>query len=396
MIFNSKKSNNKKMKLNYKKTAFAALSSVVFCSGLTFSVYELTKEPVLVDVDGEKIIVKTHANTVEEVLSDLDIQVDTKDKVLPNLNSEIKQDMEIKWVPAKNVDLFINGEKKSLWTTAENVKGFLKEQKIELGEHDVVITPLNSTIEDDMDIQIETKFEVNINVDGETKPVWTIPTTIEDLLITNGITLGELDRVEPTNITEISEPVNISIIRVEKVTDTVEEIIPFKTVNQNDSSLYKGQTKVIQNGQNGKVSKTYEVVKENGKEVSRTLLDTRIITNSQNKIVAVGTKAKPVTKSYSSSKEMTVTATAYTPYCNGCSGISAYGINLRNNPNLKLIAVDPNVIPLGTRVWVEGYGEAIAGDTGGAIKGKKIDLLMQTKEEAYKWGRRTVKIKILD
>ncbi len=69
---------------------------------------------------------------------------------------------------------------------------------------------------------------------------------------------------------------------------------------------------------------------------------------------------------------------------------------MKNNPNLKVIAVDPSVIPLGSKVWVEGYGYAIAGDTGGAIKGKKIDLHFPTKESAYKFGRKQVKIKIID
>ena len=63
---------------------------------------------------------------------------------------------------------------------------------------------------------------------------------------------------------------------------------------------------------------------------------------------------------------------------------------------MKLIAVDPSVIPLGSRVWVEGYGEAIAGDTGGAIKGHKIDVLMPSDADARNWGRKTVKIVILN
>lgn len=89
-------------------------------------------------------------------------------------------------------------------------------------------------------------------------------------------------------------------------------------------------------------------------------------------------------------------ATAYTAQCNGCSGITKTGINLLNNRNLKLIAVDPGVIPLGSRVHVEGYGYAIAGDTGGAIKGNRIDLHVPTKSVAYDWGRRQVKVTILD
>lgn len=95
-------------------------------------------------------------------------------------------------------------------------------------------------------------------------------------------------------------------------------------------------------------------------------------------------------------KELTMTATAYTASCAGCSGITATGINLKANPNQKVISVDPTVIPLGSKVWVEGYGEAIAGDTGGAIKGNKIDIFIPTKQEALNWGRKTVKVKVLN
>lgn len=113
----------------------------------------------------------------------------------------------------------------------------------------------------------------------------------------------------------------------------------------------------------------------------------------------------PVTKTASSTtqtqapasgKTMTVEATAYTPYCAGCSGITATGIDVRSNPNQKVIAVDPSVIPLGSKVWVEGYGEAIAGDTGGAIKGNKIDILMPTQEQAINFGRQSITIKVLN
>ncbi|HWK23853.1 MAG TPA: 3D domain-containing protein [Ureibacillus sp.] len=102
------------------------------------------------------------------------------------------------------------------------------------------------------------------------------------------------------------------------------------------------------------------------------------------------------TKGQASTKEITVTATAYTAYCEGCSGTTAIGIDLRSNPNQKVIAVDPNIIPLGTKVWVEGYGEAIAADTGSAIKGHKIDVFIPTRNAALEWGRKQVKVKILN
>ncbi|PFN80552.1 enterotoxin [Bacillus sp. AFS076308] len=93
--------------------------------------------------------------------------------------------------------------------------------------------------------------------------------------------------------------------------------------------------------------------------------------------------------------EFIVEATAYTPL-ESSSGMTAAGYNIRKNPNMKLIAVDPKVIPLGTKVWVEGYGEAIAGDTGGAIKGNKIDVLFPTVKQALQWGRKNVKVRILN
>lgn len=91
-----------------------------------------------------------------------------------------------------------------------------------------------------------------------------------------------------------------------------------------------------------------------------------------------------------------VEATAYTANCAGCSGVTATGIDLNANPNQKVIAVDPSVIPLGSRVYVEGYGEAIAGDTGGAINGNKVDLYMQSHGDAVSFGRKTINVTILD
>jgi len=96
------------------------------------------------------------------------------------------------------------------------------------------------------------------------------------------------------------------------------------------------------------------------------------------------------------SKEIIVEASAYTASCEGCSGITATGMNLKANPNAKVISVDPAVIPLGSKVYVEGYGEAIAGDTGGAIKGKRIDVFFPSQQDAINFGVKQLKVTILD
>ncbi|MFX3624952.1 MAG: 3D domain-containing protein [Ectobacillus sp.] len=108
-------------------------------------------------------------------------------------------------------------------------------------------------------------------------------------------------------------------------------------------------------------------------------------------------QAAPVEAAPNDGREMYVVATAYSAEGSPENeGITAAGYNIKENPNMKLIAVDPKVIPLGKRVWVEGYGTAIAGDTGGKIKNHKIDVLMPSHAAALQWGVKIVKIKVLD
>ena len=134
------------------------------------------------------------------------------------------------------------------------------------------------------------------------------------------------------------------------------------------------------------------------------------VTEKQTKPAAPTASAKPAAQapkesepaveaastSNTSSKEITVKATAYTASCEGCSGTTATGINLKANPNAKVIAVDPSVIPLGSKVYVEGYGEAIAGDTGGAIKGNRIDVFIPSEQDAINFGVKQLKVTILN
>ncbi|HLR79708.1 MAG TPA: LysM peptidoglycan-binding domain-containing protein [Bacillota bacterium] len=95
-------------------------------------------------------------------------------------------------------------------------------------------------------------------------------------------------------------------------------------------------------------------------------------------------------------KTISVSATAYTASCDGCTGVTATGVDLNKDPDAKVIAVDPNVIPLGTKVHVEGYGYATAADVGSAIKGNKIDVHVPSKNEARNWGVRKVNVTVVE
>jgi len=390
-----------------KKLGLFIASFIVFLATLTILVYEGTKKTVAVSVDGEKIIVKTHADTIGDMLKDLNVVVDKDDYISHALNSEVKNKLSVVWEPAKKVTIQDGEHEKDVYTTAKTVKEFMESQELHVNDHDKMNYSFEDPIYENLKLVIDRAFPLVIKNGKQEEEVWSTSTTVADFLEQQGITLGELDRVEPELDKKVEPNSKIKIVRIEKVTDVVEEPIDYAIITKKDSTLAAGTEKVVQQGKEGMLKKEYEVTKENGKEVNRELISEKKVKDSVNKVVAVGTKVvvaqvsrgKTVSANSdapSGGKEMYVSATAYTAYCNGCSGVTATGINLRANPNLKVIAVDPRVIPLGTKVWVEGYGYAVAGDTGGAIKGNRIDVFVASKEEAYRFGRRQVKIRILN
>ncbi|MFJ6268120.1 ubiquitin-like domain-containing protein [Lysinibacillus xylanilyticus] len=390
--------------LRSKQTVISIISLVLFVSVISFVLYQGTKKSVTLDADGEKIEVTTHAKTVEQLLQDQNIDVAEHDKISPSLNTKIVNGLAISWEQAKEVTISVDGNQSKVWTTETQVKDILKEANIEVSEHDSLAQGLDTEVGADNKIDIQKAFQVSL-VDGVNKrQVWSTSTTVANFLKQQGIQLNEFDRVE-NNLKDVITPQSkITVVRVEKVIDVVEESLDFAIEKKQDASLQQGKQKVVTAGQKGLMTKTYEVVKENGQVVAKNLQSKNVVKESKKQVVAVGTKtvvASAATVSRGSSepasgKEFYVTATAYTPNCTGCSGISATGINLKSNSGLKVIAVDPSVIKLGSKVWVEGYGTAIAGDTGGAIKGNRIDILVQSESQASNWGVRKVRIKVLN
>ncbi|NSL52876.1 DUF348 domain-containing protein [Bacillus sp. P2(2020)] len=383
-----------------KKKIIVAISSILAILLITVLAYEGTKQHVTAVLDGKEVKVRTHADTVEELLADLDIEVIKQDKVQPSLDTPIEKDMKVVWEPAKPIQITVWGEQKTVWSAAKTVGEFIEEQNIALTDRDRIRPSRDTKLDQKTEIVIEKAFPITIKDGNEKKQIWTTSTTVVDLLKQQDIKLNELDRVEPEATTQVTENMVIKIIRVEKVTDVVEEPIDYAVVTRKDSSLPQGVEKVIKKGEKGLEKKTYEVILENGKEVSRKLIQKEKIKDSIDRIVALGTKPikQQTSRGYNGpvKKEFYVQATAYTAYCNGCSGKTSTGINLRANPDAKVIAVDPNVIPLGSKVWVEGYGYAIAADTGSSIKGNKIDLFYPDKKTVDKFGKKTVLIKILE
>ncbi|WP_347548159.1 ubiquitin-like domain-containing protein [Pseudalkalibacillus hwajinpoensis] len=413
-----------------KNVFMVCLSLIVLGLVSGFIVFETTKASVTLVLDGEKKPVKTHANTVEELLQEQEVKLADYDYISHDLSEQVDAGDEIEWKPAFQVTLTMNGKEQQVWSTKDTVKELLKDENIEVNEHDELSVSMDEQLTEGMTIAVDEAFQVAINDGGQPDHVWTTSTTVAGFLEQQNIQLGELDRVEPGKDEEVKANSEINVIRVEKVTDVVEESINYNTVTKKDSSMQKGKKEIVAFGEKGKQEKHYEVVLENGKEVSRELKKTEVVKNSSDQIVAVGTQVIIQTASKSSSSSasnvntsekssekttkkasektskpsepssdgrvLNVSSTAYTANCAGCSGITSTGVNLKANPNAKVIAVDPSVIPLGSKVHVEGYGTAIAADTGGAIKGNKIDVFFPSKSAAYAWGNKSVKITILN
>jgi resuscitation-promoting factor RpfB len=376
----------------------SSIGIVVLLTFASVMLFYATQNEVVFTENEKDRTIHTHADTVEELLEEVGIKVGVHDALSHELNAEIADGMKIEYKKANKVVVTIDGKEQEYFTVEDTVEDFLKGLNLSVSEHDDVSHQLEEVITDGLTLSITKAYQVMINDGGNEASVWATDGSVKDLLKSNDIQLSEFDKVNPALDQTVSKDTIISIVRVEKKNEEVTDSVAFKTETREDSSLAKGKEQVIAAGEDGTVVKTYEVTYENGEEVNRELVTEEVTKESKNRIVAIGTKEQQnlVTLSDSSGKEFTMTASAFTSDCSGCSGYTATGIDLKANPNIKVIAVDPSVIPLGTKVWVEGYGEAIAGDTGSNISGMRIDIHVPTKADAYKWGVRKVKVKILD
>ncbi|MDP1421096.1 ubiquitin-like domain-containing protein [Peribacillus simplex] len=383
--------------------AIAICSAILVSAALGILIYQGTKDTVTIMLDGKKEVVRTHAATVNDMLEDLEITVQAADYVHPSRNAKVDDDLEVVWKPAQKIVMVQDGKRKEVWSTADTVNELLKDQDLSVKEQDKITPSKNTKLKANMEVAIDKAFSLKLVVGGDEKQVWSTSTTVADFLKQQGVKLNDLDRVEPELTEKVEAENTVNVVRIEKVTDVVEEPVDFAVITKKDDSLSKGKEKIVKEGKDGLVSKKYAVIKENGKEVKRELLSEKVVNEKQDKVITVGTRttvaqaSRGVTNvSSSSGKEIYVSSTAYTASCKGCSGVTSTGVDLKSNPGAKIIAVDPSVIPMGSKVYVEGYGYAVAADKGGAIKGNRIDVFFSSKNDAYRWGVKRVKVRVLD
>lgn len=275
----------------------------------------------------------------------------------------------------------------------------LQEHGILVGANDTVDPPLDTPLRgvDELTVAIRRAFPVTVTVRGESQEVMTSAKTVEELLAERSITLepGDVLTVDPE--TPLSEGMEVRIAQRTQQVEIVYAEIPYQMLRQDDPYTFIGQSREIQAGEPGLVEIHTLVTYEDGVEVNREVLEEHVIREPTHQIIAYGTLgvvSRGGTE-YRFTRALEMVATGYTPgkesNPNGI-GVTYTGMKAQRG----VVAVDPNVIPLYSRLYVDGYGPAIAADIGSAIKGNRIDLCFETVEEALQWGVRPVMVYVLD
>lgn len=232
---------------------------------------------------------------------------------------------------------------------------------------------------------------ISIIDDGKTTQIRTYRKRVRDVLRESGIKLTPLDKVKPgmTTIIDPKQTKVIYITRVQQQNQKEVEKVPYITIIQKEPRLTRGTRRVVFPGEAGEVEKLFLLTKENGKVVSRVFVKQVTVKEAKPMVVALGTGLPAPSRGViPGSRVLNMSATAYT-HTGHRTATGVYPIR-------GVVAVDPRVIPLGTRLYINGYGFARAADTGGAIKGGRIDLFFNSRSEAIRWGRRKVKVSIIE
>lgn len=341
------------------KEAAIVLLAVVISVSAGIGVFSSLKSDVVIAVDGKQIDVKTMKTTVGEVLEQNGISVGTYDNMSDKNSKKLSFDSGL--------------------------------QKIGKNE-----------------IHIKRAVPVYVSVDGQEKKLMTYMDTVKEAFA-DSIDLSSMDRLEGASLDDkIVKDMKIKVIRVKE--DEVKEDIPiaFNETKRENNRLDKGVVRTAREGKEGIREKLYKIVLEDGIEVARSLKSDNVLANPIDRIVEFGTilnyrTSRGETLRYQ--KILGMRATAYTAsYADTGKGPGdpGFGITYSGTRVKKgVIAVDPKVIPLGTRVYVEvagdtpDYGYAVASDIGGAIKGDLIDLYFDDAKTVDRWGCKRVKVYVL-
>jgi uncharacterized protein YabE (DUF348 family) len=267
-------------------------------------------------------------------------------------------------------------------TTATTVGEALRQAQITIYLGDRVDPSLGSEVVNSLRVTIQRSKPVTVLVDGRTFRTRTRGRTVADALGEMRIGVNGLDRVEPGLATTLDAGMKVAVTRVAEEVEVEEEIAPFDTIFVADANLPIDEQQVVNLGAEGITRTRYRVHSENGQEVSRVLEDTWVAQEPAERVIAYGQRIEPKVMTAADGTQITywrrirMLASSYSASTAGVSTASpSYGQTYTGDPmRFGIVAVDPKVIPLRSRVYVPGYGTGDALDTGSAIRARRIDL----------------------
>ncbi|TCI67394.1 DUF348 domain-containing protein [Exiguobacterium sp. SH0S7] len=398
-------------------------------------------EKITIIDNGVKIEHDTQADSVIEVLTEAGITIDEADYVTPALSADVPPERVIHIERAQTVSLQIGyGQMETIDTRERTVGDVLLRYGVSVREGDDVYPSVRTPITSGMTIRYQPVVALDLIIGDDASKVYTMASTVEEALREARIEISDKDTVVPALTAEVRDGMTITVNMSRDVVQYENRLIPFEIIEEEDATLAAGTTEVSQVGVPGLERTRYALTVENGTITNRTETDVEMVQTVRPQIIKVGTKvatereaefeaAEAPTETvdstspfreeaeikieetpraddvldFTSAKQLLVEATAYT---NNAEDTVTYdgrvltrsGYDVTDTilyEGMRIIAVDPAVIPLGTRVYIEGFGMAIALDTGSAIKGNIIDIMMDTKEEAVTFGRKPLTIWVI-
>jgi len=299
-------------------------------------------------------------------------------------------------IETNDIKLVDDGGVSSLTTRATTVEELLYLNGIELHEKDIISTDLEDEISTGDTITIDRGFDLSV-IAGTDTPLLvkvSVGETVNEIIAFATERTGNYYTYDGDATRKVVKNDLIRLTQIDEEIFYTEEIINFQTEVIYTDELLFGEEIMSREGEYGIRSIANLVIFENGEEVSNDIINVTIVREPVNAIRKVGTRrmVSTSTGNFAYSRSLIMNATAYSAEQPLLSNYTATGIRAVKG----VVAVDPRVIPLGTNLYIPGYGHALAADTGRDIIGNRIDLCFNTVREAIEFGRRNIKVYILE
>lgn len=398
-----------KLKLNKQLTRVIALAMMcVIGASSAVTVAALTKEITVVDGD-KQIAVSTMNDDTDRVLQLAGVLLSEGDQVVRD-----DQTGTITVLRAFSVTVKADGDAQTITLNQGTVEDALLAAGVTLDGNDKVTPEKTTQLTPDMTIEVERWRTITVTADGKTDTYVVPAGTLEEALAYIGLSLGEDDVVIPSKDGGTQEGMEVTVDRVDYREVAITEEIPFQTTTQESGDLYQGEKKISVQGQTGERTVVTKEKLVNGEVAETEVVSNEVTKEPVNQVVLVGTKQKPAPKPGAASVGGDGTLidhngkrVAYKSVLTGsCTAYSAAegSMTATGRPAaVGYVAVNPNVIPYGTRLYIcspDGslvYGYAIAADTGGALMSGRVlvDVFYNTVAECNNFGRRTMSVYVL-